>query len=149
MYQRILLPTDGSENAEKAGKHALWIAKKSGAEIDVLNIFEVYSPSIAALPISAVPSSNADMYEPLKEEAIKIVDDFKVRLLNQSQSEVVIKTFVNEGRPHEEILKMIKELDADLTIMGASGRHGLDRLTLGSVTERVVRESKRPVMVIP
>lgn len=149
MYSTILLPTDGSESAEKAGKHALWIAGKSGAEILVLNIFELYSPSVAALPISAVPGSNADMYLPLKEEAEKIVEDFKTRLLNHNAQEVVINTIVREGRPHVGILKTIQELDVDLTVMGASGRHGLDRITLGSVTERVVRESKTPVMVIP
>lgn len=149
MYRKILLPTDGSENAEKAGNHALWIASKSGAEILILNIFELYSPRVAALPISAVPGSNADMYQPLKEEAEKTVEDFKLRLMNQNATGVVINILVREGRPHDEILKTIHENDIDLTIMGASGRHGLDRITLGSVTERVVRESKSPVMVIP
>ena len=41
MYNKILLPTDGSINAEKAGKHALWIADESNAEIVALNVIDV------------------------------------------------------------------------------------------------------------
>ena len=50
MYHKILLPTDGSENARRAGKHAIWIADASGADIIVLNVIEPYYPQISALP---------------------------------------------------------------------------------------------------
>jgi nucleotide-binding universal stress UspA family protein len=50
VYHRILLPTDGSENAKRAGKHTIWIADASGADIIVLNVIEPYYPQISALP---------------------------------------------------------------------------------------------------
>ena len=53
MYKKILLPTDGSENAENAGKHALWLANVSGAEIVVLNVFELYYPKFEFLSITS------------------------------------------------------------------------------------------------
>ena len=50
MYHKILLPMDGSENARRAGKHAIWIADASDADIIVLNVIEPYNPQISALP---------------------------------------------------------------------------------------------------
>jgi nucleotide-binding universal stress UspA family protein len=154
MYNKILLTTDGSENAERAGEHALWIANASGADIVVLNVFEVYTPSMAVLPLSTLPGSNEDLYEPLKEEGESIAENFRLKLesikaAQDFKNEIKISTLVKDGKAYHEILGTIEEEDIDLVVMGASGRHGLDRITLGSVTERVVRESKVPVMVIP
>ena len=50
MHQKILLPTDGSENAKRAGKHAIWIAELGGADIIVLNVIDMYYPKMPALP---------------------------------------------------------------------------------------------------
>ena len=54
-----------------------------------------------------------------------------------------------EGKPSNEIVNVLDKEDIDLVVMGASGRHGLDRFVIGSVTERVVRNARKPVMVIP
>ncbi|MGB9978063.1 universal stress protein [Methanobacterium sp.] len=56
---------------------------------------------------------------------------------------------IDEGKPHEVILETMDKEDVDVAIMGASGKHGLDRVILGSTTERVIRETKRPVLVVP
>jgi nucleotide-binding universal stress UspA family protein len=153
MYKKILLTTDGSENAERAGKHALWIANTDDADIVILNVFELYSPSMAVLPLSTLPGSNEDLYEPLKDEGEKIAEGFRLKLESINAAEdfkdIKISTLVKEGKAYHEILQTIDDEDIDLVVMGASGRHGLDRITLGSVTERVVRESAVPVMVIP
>jgi nucleotide-binding universal stress UspA family protein len=53
------------------------------------------------------------------------------------------------GRPAERILATEKEIAPDVTIIGTHGRHGLDRLMLGSVAERVVRRATGPVLVVP
>ncbi|MGZ7068651.1 MAG: universal stress protein, partial [Methanobacterium sp.] len=86
-------------------------------------------------------------------EGKKIVEDFKGRL-EESQCNGICKNTnliskVDEGAPYDVILETMDKEDVDLTVMGASGRHGLDRFLLGSVTERVVRKSKRPVLVVP
>jgi len=152
MYKKILLPTDGSENAENAGKHALWLANVSGAEIVVLNVFELYYPRIAVLPLSMTPGDNEKLFEPLMEEAKKLTNDFKSQLEKtieeNNYGNIKITSMVKEGRPHKEILNIIKDEKIDLVVMGASGKHGLDRITLGSVTERVVRTARSSVMVI-
>jgi nucleotide-binding universal stress UspA family protein len=151
MYNKILLPSDGSDSSEKAAKHALWIAGKSGADILVLNVFELFTPTIA-FPISTLAGSNEDLYKPLKKEAEKIADDLidKIKASDEFKSKNInINRMVREGNPYNEILKVVEEKDIDLIVMGASGRHGFDRIALGSETERVVRASHVPVLVVP
>jgi nucleotide-binding universal stress UspA family protein len=148
MYQKILLPTDGSENAKRAGKHAIWIADFASADIIVLNVVDIYYPQMAALP-----NFRETLYDDLMEEGRRAVEDFKDDLKeNQCQGtckNVNLTTAIREGKPYKEILEIISKEDVDLVVMGASGRHGLDRYLLGSVTERVLREAKCPVLVVP
>lgn len=153
MYKKILLPLDGSKNAERAGKHALWIADASDADIIVLTVFELYFPRKTFLTVSTLPGSNKSLYDSLMEEGNGFAEDFREKVEASKRDgkckNVNLTTLIREGRPHEEILRTIKDEGIDLVVMGASGRHGLDKLTIGSVTERVVRESTSPVTVIP
>ena len=85
MYQRILLPTDGSLNARQAGKHAIWIADKSNAEILVLNVIDVNY-----LQPSYLPSFKEDLDKSLREEGEKALQDFK-KDLEESQCQGLCK----------------------------------------------------------
>jgi len=147
MYNKILLPIDGSENAKRAGKHAIWIADASGADILVLNVVEPYYPQISALP-----NFREELYDELREEGKNAVESFKKELeLNQCNGickTVKLTTKIKEGKAYMEITKAIKDENIDLVVLGASGRHGLDRFMLGSVSERVVREASCPVLVV-
>ena len=147
VYHRILLPTDGSENAKRAGKHAIWIADASGADIIVLNVIEPYYPQISALP-----NFSEVVFDELREEGKNAVESFKQDLeLNQCKGickNIRLTTKINEGKAYLEILKTIKKENIDLVVIGASGRHGIDRFLLGSVTERVIREANCPVLVV-
>ncbi len=147
MYNKILLPTDGSENAKRAGKHAIWIANASGADIIVLNVIEPYYPQISSLP-----NFSQVIFDELNNEAENAVKSFK-KDLESSQCKGMCKnikltTQINEGKAFVEIIKSIKDEGIDLVVMGASGRHGLDRFILGSVTERVLREDICTVLVV-
>ncbi|MGZ7210142.1 MAG: universal stress protein [Methanobacterium sp.] len=148
MFKKILLPTDGSKNADRAGALAIELANLSNADIVVLYVAEtdyLESPRIA--------NYRVNLLNELMDEGKKIVEDFKGRL-EESQCNGICKNTnliskVDEGAPYDVILETMDKEDVDLTVMGASGRHGLDRFLLGSVTERVVRKSKRPVLVVP
>ena len=148
MYKKILLPTDGSKNAERSGANAIELADLTGADIVVLYVIET-----DYLQSSKLVNYRINLFDELREEGKKVVEDFKQNL-EESQCKGVCKninltTEIKEGKPATEILKTIDDEDIDLTVMGTSGRHGLDRVIVGSVTERVVRDSKRPVLVIP
>lgn len=154
MYKKILLPIDGSENSKRAAEHAMDLADVHNSEIIVLFVLEPYYPTIPVLPVSTLPSPDESYYAEFMEEGKMIINDFKEELeKNQCKGKcknVHITTLIKEGKAYIEILKTMEEENVDLVVMGASGRHStLDRTLLGSVTERVIREAKHPVIVIP
>ncbi len=154
MYKKILLPTDGSENSKRANEHVLWIADKSGADIVIIYVVEPHFPSLATtLPLATLPTPDDAYYKEIRREGKEIIEEFK-RSLEDEQCKgkcqnVNLKTIIKEGRPHIQILNSVSEENIDLIVMGASGRHGFDKFVLGSVTERVVREAIKPVLVVP
>jgi nucleotide-binding universal stress UspA family protein len=62
---------------------------------------------------------------------------------------VKLTTEVIGGKPYEEILRTVDTKGIDLVVMGSTGRHGLNRVLLGSTTDRVLRSAKVPVVVVP
>jgi len=148
MYKKILLPTDGSKYAEKAAKHAIWIASHSNAEVIALNVVD--TSSLVGLPAEDL---TVRVTEILKEEGQKSLETI-TNIMEQLEKEKGLKTVVKiisiskEGSPADVILKTVEEEDVDLIVMGTSGKHGLDRFLLGSVTEKVVRSAKRPVLAV-
>lgn len=148
MYKKILLPTDGSENSKRAGEQAISLADVTGADIIVLNVIDVNY-----LQPSYLPSFREDLEKELRNEGKKAIENFKEDL-EERQCQGTCKNVkfiskIEEGKPHEVILETMDEEDVDVVVMGASGKHGFDRILLGSTTERVVRETTRPVLVVP
>lgn len=147
MYQKILLPTDGSKFAEKAAEHAIWIASRSGAEIIVLNVIE--TSSLVGLPAEDLIVRIKEM---LKEEGRRSLERISEMVIESEKEykiediQITLKT--EEGSPADAILKTVEKEDVDLVVMGTSGKHGLDRFLLGSVTEKVVRSAKCPVLAV-
>lgn len=148
MYHKILLPTDGSKFAEKAAKHAIWIASQSDAEIIALNVVD--TSSLVGLPAEDL---TVRVTEILKEEAHASLDQIE-NMINDFKKEEGIEKDIKlikeskEGSPANIILKTVDEEGIDLIVMGTSGKHGLDRFLLGSVTEKVVRSAKCPVLAV-
>jgi nucleotide-binding universal stress UspA family protein len=147
MYKKILLPTDGSENAEMAAEHAFLLGSRSGAEIIVLNVVE--TPRF-----TGIRSEDKDeLMNKLKEEGQNSFNRIKDMLM-KSKSEGKCEKDVNlnfeskEGSPADIILKIIEEENIDLVIMGTSGKRGLNRFLLGSVAENTMRSAKVPVLVV-
>jgi nucleotide-binding universal stress UspA family protein len=148
VYNKILLPTDGSKYAENAAQHAIWIASKSDAAIIALNVVD--TSSLVGLPAEDL---TVRVTEILKEEAHKsleniqeMIEDFKKEKGIEKDIELIKQS--KEGSPADIILKTVDEEDVDLIVMGTSGKHGLDRFLLGSVTEKVVRSAKCPVLAV-
>jgi nucleotide-binding universal stress UspA family protein len=142
MYNKILLPTDGSIHAEKAAEHAIWIASQSGAEIIVLDVIE--TSSLVGLPAEDLIVRIKEM---LEEEAKRSLDRIS-EMIQEDEPEIKITLVSKEGSPADVVLKTIEDEDVDLVVMGTSGKHGLDRFLLGSVTEKVVRSAKCPVLAV-
>lgn len=151
MYKKILLPTDGSENSKRAAKHAIKLADAGKANIIILYVIEEFTTQTGVLPISSVPVACENLCEELENQGKAIIGGIEkeIQEVCPGDCDISLTPIIRDGKPYLEILKVMEDEDVDLVIMGASGRHGLDRVILGSVTERVIRESTRPVMIIP
>jgi nucleotide-binding universal stress UspA family protein len=140
LYDRILVPTDGSEGVERAVSHAVDLAAAHGATIHA--VYVVNTAGFTGLPME---SSWEGVEKMLREDAENALET--VRTL-ASQRDVTVETHVLEGPPQREIVRYAEEEGCDLVVMGTHGRGGIDRLLLGSVAEKVVRSSNVPVMTV-
>ena len=147
MHKRILVPTDGSGNAERAGEYAISLADLSGADIIVLNVIDTYY-----LASIVQPDVRESVDEELRTSVKKAVERFEAKIeenkFNGKCQNVKFKILIKEGKPVDVILKTIDEEKIDQVIIGKSGKDGLERFLLGNTTERVLKEAKIPVNVI-
>lgn len=138
MYDRILLPTDGSEAADRALDLAVAVAEAHGAELDVLYVADTNQPSLAR-----IQGDVRDVLEGRGEEVVQSAAD------RARAAGVDAETAVIQGGPARTVLEYVEDRAVDLVVMGARGERDVEQLFLGSVTERVVRSSPVPVLVVP
>lgn len=138
MYDDILVPTDGSEGVQEAIDHGIDLAALAGATVH--GLFVVDTTDAAAIP----DPQWVTMEETLEEAGQRAVDDVRERARAR---DVEADTEIRRGTPHDEIVAYAEETGADLIVMGTHGRSGIDRVLLGSVTDNVVRQADRPVLV--
>ncbi|SRR5581483_3871813 len=148
MYAHILVPLDGSEMSEAALPHAEGLALKLGSRVLLLRV-----ANLPATLIGEVAPMGGPMPPELIEDAIqaetdeardyltKVAQRFKDAGL-QAEWEVV------EGDPGRAIIDTAHQREADLIVMATHGRSGIQRLVLGSVADRVLRESHLPLLLV-
>ena len=137
MYDRILLPTDGSDANNRAVEQAVGLARETGADLHVLFVLE---------DIPYAPEMMDDTMEgQLREIGEATIEDIEGRA---GEAGVDVVTEIREGAPHTTILEYAEAADVDAIVMGTHGRSGLDRYLLGSVTERVVRTADVPMLTV-
>ncbi|MFB6162871.1 MAG: universal stress protein [Halococcoides sp.] len=139
MYERILLPTDGSEEMDAVIDHAADLAGDHGGTIHALYVVD--TATMGRMPVDSSWDSLAEM---LREDGERALDAVADRV-----GDVPLERDLREGAPSRAIVEHAEESDADAIVMGTHGRGGLDRLLLGSVAERVVRTAPVPVIVVP
>jgi len=138
MYEHILVPTDGSEGTMQAIEHALELAGDEST-IHVLSVVDqrVY--------LAAGGDQQDAVIQSLRDDAVQAVE----ACAEKCEGKASTTTAIRDGVPHRVILDYADEHDADVVVMGTHGRTGRDKLTsLGSVTERVIENAKRPVLVV-
>jgi nucleotide-binding universal stress UspA family protein len=131
--KKILYPTDFSPYSNQAYFHAVSLAEKHGAS---LSIVYVYVPGLG-LP---VPGANGDAERQHWHEQLQQIRPVDPRI-------PVHHVFL-EGDPATEIVRYARDAGIDLIVMGTHGRTGLERLLMGSVAEKVLREAPCSVLVV-
>ncbi|MGZ3236272.1 MAG: universal stress protein [Burkholderiaceae bacterium] len=143
MFKTILVPTDGSPLSDKAINAAIEFAQLVSGKIVALSVAEPYPFSPLHESASAIEASNYD--EQMRARAQQIVD--KVALVAK-EAKVPCETCVALSfSPYEEIIRTAKKYECDAVFMASHGRKGLNKLFLGSETQKVLAHSTIPVLV--
>lgn len=139
--QRILVPTDMSPFATLALEYALLLRSKLGSKITLLYAEEFEFLLTAEYPLGHYFDNVASA----KRNAEELLHNYAKRQVGDLTG---VGTLVDDHSPARAIVQTADDIDADLIIMGTHGRHGLRGTLLGSVTERVLRETARPLMTV-
>lgn len=142
-YAKILVPLDGSELAEAAVDTAAEFARAFGSEVLLLGALDL---TAGMYDVYAEAFSPVDLRTQLESFLGGALGRVRTRLEGEG---VGVRVFLKVGIPHEEIAEVAKEEAVDLIVMTTHGRRGLAHLLLGSVTEKVIRTSPCPVLVVP
>ncbi len=147
MFEKILIATDGSKHSDRAAEAGIEMAKLYGSAVTALFVMDI-----------------GKEYGPLGDLISKVADDLiaGIRGNLQNQGDQVTKRVeemakmagiavtrkITEGYPAEDIIRVAKEGDMNLIVIGGIGATGLERFLLGSVADKVVRSSNIPVLVV-
>jgi nucleotide-binding universal stress UspA family protein len=137
---RILVATDGSEEAAMAMRGAGDLAARTGSQLALMHvgvIVPVYHPERHDYPAR---------YERVRKEAQQLLDEQVLKI--EGSGGVVERAVLAMGRADEEIIAAVEEMDADLVVIGSRGLGGVRRAVMGSVSDSVVRHAHCPVMVV-
>jgi nucleotide-binding universal stress UspA family protein len=138
---RILVPVDGSANADKAVRFAIQLAEGRDSEIILLNVQHSYNTLNIKLFFGQ------EQIHSFQEESSKEVLDHTLLITNNLSTPV--RTLVRTGDPGKEICAEAKKSAADFIVMGYRGLGGVKRAIMGSVATNVLHETPCPVMIVP
>ena len=138
LFEKILVPLDGSEQSTWALGKAVKIAKKVGGEITLIHVYSVSSFAITPMQVYRCVQA-------MRKHAEGILEDGKKKAETEG---VQAKTLLVDGHTVEEILKAAKEGNFSLIVIGARGLSKMKELLLGSVSDGVSRLAPCPVLIV-
>jgi nucleotide-binding universal stress UspA family protein len=143
MYQRILVPTDGSEVTSKAIDTAIGLARSLGSRLLTISVKEPFPYSAISEMQPTPPQEFYDAQERIAATRVKAVVDAA------EAAGLPCDAYTVEAlHPWEAIIDHAKNQNVDLIVMASHGRRGMAALLLGSETQRVLIHSKVPVLVV-
>jgi nucleotide-binding universal stress UspA family protein len=143
MYQRILVPTDGSDITSKAVQTAIDLAKLSGAQLYTISVKEPFPYSAISEMQPVPPQEFYDAQERIAAGRVKSVQDAATAAGLTCQAHTV-----EALHAWEAILEHAQQQRCDLIVMASHGRRGVAALLLGSETQRVLIHSPLPVLIV-
>ena len=139
--RQILIATDGSETANEAADFGIEMVGCSGAK--VYAIYVIDTTPYRSVPLDQIWSKDVlDEFERAGHEATSYVEKIA------KAAGVEVESRVLKGHPAEKIVSFAEDNNIDMIIIGSLGKGGYERVVLGSVSEKVVRHAKVPVLVV-
>ncbi len=149
--RRILIAIDNESSSEEVASGALQLVEQLHTEVAFVSAIEI--PALINQADTMIPSygfnENLTLEMEVENNSHKIFEKLHEKMIIKIFFNHKVTTFIEEGTPHEAILLVAKEWNADLIVVGTNGRTGLAHLVIGSVAEKVIRHSEKPVFVIP
>lgn len=146
---RILLATDGSEEAQRAAEVAAQLVKKTDSELHVMHVLDIQGYLGVKEPPKVLADSQLDKAFDLdkqEQEARRLLDEQVENI--EGAGETVAEKYLMVGAPDEAIIRLSEDIDAGTIVIGSRGLSTLKRLAMGSVSEGVVRHAHCPVYVV-
>jgi nucleotide-binding universal stress UspA family protein len=151
LFEKILVPLDGSEHSMHALQTAIQIAKKCDGKITLIHVYSVLSSGVVPMtmtmyePVTLPPELVTKLAEAVRKAGVTILEKAEKRVKAEGlQSETLLK----EGHVVEEILKTAKEENVDLIVIGARGLSTIKEVLLGSVSHGVTLRAPCPVLLM-
>jgi nucleotide-binding universal stress UspA family protein len=152
MVKKVLIALDYNPSAQKVAEAGYSMAKAMKADITLLHVIsdpvyyssEEYSPIMGFNGFFETVPFQLNNIDTLKNAALHFLDK-SIQHLGDKK----IQTMLGEGDYADSILKSAKEIKADLIILGSHSRKWLENVLIGSVTEKVLRNSSIPLLIIP
>jgi nucleotide-binding universal stress UspA family protein len=144
MYEKILVPLDGSDFAEKALDHAIKLANAFNSDLFLVQV--VMTPIAVAVPYDISYQYNEEFRETAMNEAYKYLNSISARLHDDFGTR--LHTKVIEGNVVESLLDYSNFQSIDLIVMATHGRSGFSRWVFGSVAESMLRAADCPIFLV-
>lgn len=145
MYQRILVPVDGSDTGNRALASAIDLAKALGGRLRLVHVVE---ESAFLSGYDTMGGSSAQLLQAMRDNGATVLRD---GLATATAAGVEVDTMLFDTfgeRLAETVARSAKLWNADLIVVGTHGRRGVDRLLMGSGAEAIIRKAPVPVLVI-
>jgi len=154
-YQTILYATDLSDNSAAALRHAMTVAERFDARVTILHVMPEMDASIVGYVATVIGEDRMAELELEHEKELqetireKVAGFVKNELGGEKDLRGIADIEVHHGNPVVEILKAADRTDADLLVIGSHGKGRLQYAFLGSVAEKLLNKSTRPILVVP
>ncbi|HAF30366.1 MAG TPA: universal stress protein UspA [Bacteroidales bacterium] len=152
--QRILVPIDFSDYSVNACRYAIGLAEKLNAEIKLMHVY--YNPVVNSMPLTDTYYYQVNMDEIIREIEIRaktnmeeFYKDLKDKIEKDKIEGVKLDYSLKRGIASEEIIEESRDYKPDVIIIGTRGRGERENDLIGSVTAKIIEDSKVPVLVIP
>lgn len=155
-YTDILVATDLTPNSVQAFKHAVMMARRNKASLHLLHVVREVDPAMRSYISAMMLKGSLDKFDTQHEEEAR--EEIRKRLKQFAEEELsdhpedlerVASVDVLHGDPVARILQTADRLQVDVIVMGTHGKGQLEYSFLGSVAEKVLRKTRRPVFIVP
>jgi len=144
MFEKILYPTDFSDVSKKALEYVKKLKEAGTKEVIVLHVLDTRSFGIPDAEVAL--AADVEKLEQAREE--NAIDELRGIEAELEKRGFDVTVRMETGTPFTEILRVEDEEDVSAVVIGSHGKSMVQEMLLGSVSEKVIRKSKKPVMVV-